>query len=75
MNKEKIEKKAGEIMNQGDWLKSDLLSDYEVTKHIALETAQWVEKTIIEKSCRWLEQQGMKPHVVVAFKKAMEAEA
>lgn len=51
MKQEDIIKKAEEIVNQG---KFGSLSDYEVTTHVALETAKWAEKVMLDKVCDYL---------------------
>ena len=51
MKHEDIIKKAEEIMKQGDF---GLLSDYEVTAHVALKTAKWTEKALFDKMCKFL---------------------
>lgn len=51
MRKEEILKKTSEIMKHGDF---GLLSDYEVTEHVSLLVAKWVEKTILDGICDYL---------------------
>lgn len=51
MKREEILKKAEEIMKQGDF---GLLSDAEVTTHVAVETAEWAEKVMLDKMCKFL---------------------
>ena len=51
MKHEDIIKKAEEIMKQGDF---GLLSDSEVTTHVAVETAEWAEKAMLDKMCKFL---------------------
>lgn len=55
--KEEIQKKTDEIIRKGDF---GLLSDYEVTTHVATETAKWADKTMIEKATKWLEENADK---------------
>lgn len=49
--KEEIQHKADEIFRKGDF---GLLSDYEVATHVATETAEWADKTMLDKVCDYL---------------------
>ena len=49
--KEEIQHRADEIIRKGDF---GLLSDYEVTTHVATEIAKWADKTMIDKATKWL---------------------
>lgn len=49
--KEEIQHKADDILRKGDF---GLLSDYEVATHVATETAQWADKTMLDKVCNYL---------------------
>lgn len=51
MKREEILKKAADIMKQGEF---GSLSDFEVTTHVALETAEWAEKVALDKMCNFL---------------------
>ncbi len=51
MKQEEILKKAADIMKQGEF---GSLSDFEVTTHVALETAEWAEKVMLDKVCDYL---------------------
>jgi len=51
MKREDILKKAEDIMRKGEF---GSLSDFEVTTHVALETAEWVEKATLDKVCEYL---------------------
>jgi len=54
---EEILKKAEEIMRNGEF---GSLSDFEVTTHVALETAKWVQEVLIKETCDWLKNNGNK---------------
>lgn len=82
---EKILKKAEEIMRNGEF---GSLSDFEVTTHVALETAKWADRTMLDKACEWLMlnaddyifegveeySSAMRHDFIENFRKAMEKE-
>lgn len=51
MKHEEILKKAEDIMRKGEF---GSLSDFEVTTHVAVETAEWAEKAMLDKMCKFL---------------------
>ena len=64
-------KRKEEIVQAANNYKAQFPDGY-IKEYVYIDAAEWADRTMIDKTCRWLLEHGMTQHVIERYRKDME---